>query len=1096
MKLEVVLAAIDKATKPIKSVLGSTTGLSKQLQETRNRLKELDRQQSTLEKFKDTSRGLAVAKTQLQRAAEKLDTLKKELAATEHPTKKLTDAIRIQQAETDKLRLRHGKLYAQSVQLQQGLKDYGLETRNLTAQQKRLKAEAEALNPVLEQQKNKLLQLNKLQSARIASRARYEKALETRDRIAGAGAGMMAAGATTGAALTVPVSAYAQAEDAAMQLRVSMMGKGGQVRKEYAEIVALAEKLGNRLPGTTADFQEMMTVLTRQGMSAKAILGGVGEASAYLGVQLKLPFAQAAEYAAQMQDATGALEKDMMGVMDTIQRTYQVGVDPSNMVSGFAKLTPVLDMIRQKGLAGAQTLAPLLAMADQAKLVGESAGNAYRKVFQRSMDADKIAKGNKLAKAAGIKFDFTDGKGEFGGLDKMFNQLAQLKKLNTQQRNAVINEIWGDDAETLHALNIMMEKGQAGYREMQQKMADQASLQERVNTQLGTLKNLWDAATGTFTNAMVRFGEAIAPELKALTEWIATASEKLGDWAKANPALANTLMKVAGISAIALTALGGLAVGIAGVLGPFLALRFALSMTGIQFGSMLPKIGEARASLQQLLPSLSGIQAGASNTASTLRTTLANAWTAANPRTAAASLRDYAIALRERVPLAMARARLATAQLWGSTRLWLLGVGSSMKTSLASAGTAVAAYTRKVWLAVVAQRAALASRWQGFTSYAGKAGVAGMGKDALKGSVNLVKAGAVSSIRGAGTALMGLGRVILFVGRLAMMNPIGLALGAAAFLVLKYWQPIKAWFGGFWQGLTTGLAPLGALFRTTFASLGNALAPLKPAWDWFVGVLGTVWGWISKMFAPINATNQSLAAASASGQGFGQVLASMITVAAKLLAAFLELPGKFVTLGVNIMEGLGLGIMRLKDWVLNSVGGIASDVAKRFKSILGIHSPSRVFAQLGGWTMEGLGIGMDKGSSGPLAAIQTLAGQLVGHAKKISLPAVELPALSGGIANGFSLDGLRDIAGKLTAAGAGIAIGTASAAPAVSFDTRPPIGSTRAAPQQQAVQPITINVYATPGMNEQQLVRLMKQTLEAHQQQQARGRRSRLSDED
>lgn len=1096
MKLEVVLAAIDKATRPIKAVLGSTASLSRQLQETRNRLKALDSQQSTLQKFKDTSRGLAVAKTQLQRAADKLHTLKTELAATAHPTRQLTDAIRIQQTETDKLRLRHGKLAAQSVQLAQGLKDYGLATRHLTTQQQRLKAEADALNPVLAQQKQQLAQLNKLQAARMAGRARYDKALATRDRIAGAGAGMMAAGATTGAALTVPVSAYAQAEDAAMQLRVSMMDKGGQVRREYAAIVALAEKLGNHLPGTTADFQEMMTVLHRQGMSTKAMLGGVGEAAAYLGVQLKLPYLQAAEYAAQMQDATGALEQDMMGVMDTLQRSYQVGVDPGNLVSGFARLTPVLDMIRQKGLAGAQTLAPLLAMADQARLVGESAGNAYRKVFQRSMDKDKVAKGNQLARPAGIQLDFTDGKGEFGGLDKMFNQLARLKQLNTQQRNAVIARIWGDDAETLQALNIMMDKGLAGYRDMQQKMAEQASLQQRVNAQLGTLKNLWDAATGTFTNAMVRFGEAIAPELKALTAWIASTSEKLGDWAKANPAVANALMKVAGISAIALTALGGLAVGMAGVLGPLLALRFALSMTGIQLGSMLPKIGEARASLQQLLPSLSAIRTTAVNTASTLRTTLASAWAAANPRTATASLGDYAIALRERVPVAMTRTRLATAQLWASTRLWLLGMGSSMKASLASAGNAVAAYTRKVWLAVMAQRAALASRWQGFTRYAGKAGVAGMGKDALKGSVNLVKAGAVGGIRGAGTALLGLGRVILFVGRLAMMNPIGLALATAALLVVKYWQPIKAWFAGFWLGLSAGLAPLGALFRTTFASLGNALAPLKPVWDWLIGVLGSAWGWLSQLFTPINATRQSLAAASACGQGFGQVLASIILVAARLLAAFAALPGQFLTLGVNIMQSLGNGILRMKDWVLNSVGGIASDVASRFRAILGIHSPSRVFTQLGDWTMQGLAIGLVQGSSTPLDTIRTLASQLADHARAIALPAITLPALAGDMAHGFRLDGLRDIVGKLTAAGAGMAIGTASAAPAVSFDTRPPIGSTRAAPQQQAVQPITINVYATPGMNEQQLVRLMKQTLEAHQQQQARHHRSRLGDED
>ena len=114
----------------------------------------------------------------------------------------------------------------------------------------------------------------------------------------------------------------------------------------------------------------------------------------------------------------------------------------------------------------------------------------------------------------------------------MYTQLAKLKNLNTVARLRVLQGIFGDDKETLQALDIMITKGMDGYRATQKKMADQAALQERVNAQLGTLGSLWDAATGTFTNAMVNFGEAIAPEIKAITEWIAELSERLGDWAK------------------------------------------------------------------------------------------------------------------------------------------------------------------------------------------------------------------------------------------------------------------------------------------------------------------------------------------------------------------------------------------------------------------------------------------------------------------------------------------------------------------------------------------------------------------------------------
>jgi hypothetical protein len=53
-----------------------------------------------------------------------------------------------------------------------------------------------------------------------------------------------------------------------------MMGPGGKVAPEFEKINRLAVALGDKLPGTTADFQNMMTMLRRQGMSAQVILGG------------------------------------------------------------------------------------------------------------------------------------------------------------------------------------------------------------------------------------------------------------------------------------------------------------------------------------------------------------------------------------------------------------------------------------------------------------------------------------------------------------------------------------------------------------------------------------------------------------------------------------------------------------------------------------------------------------------------------------------------------------------------------------------------------------------------------------------------------
>lgn len=135
-----------------------------------------------------------------------------------------------------------------------------------------------------------------------------------------------------------------------------MMDANGEVGKSFQDINKLAIGLGNQLPGTTADFQNMMQMLVRQGIPAENILGGVGKATAYLAVQLKKTPEAAAEFAAKMQDATGTASEDMMGLFDTIQKAFYLGVDDTNMLSFFTKTSSVLKMVNKDGLQAAQSL--------------------------------------------------------------------------------------------------------------------------------------------------------------------------------------------------------------------------------------------------------------------------------------------------------------------------------------------------------------------------------------------------------------------------------------------------------------------------------------------------------------------------------------------------------------------------------------------------------------------------------------------------------------------------------------------------------------------------------------------------------------------
>ena len=576
LTLQATVELIDRMTAPLQSMSSQADRLTQAFRQTNGEMRSLQNQQRLISAFQSQSAAVRQTQTEFSQAHARLATLRQQMQATANPSQTLVRNF--QQAERTVERLNQ-RLQSQNQTLTQTrdrLQSLGMNTANLSHDEQRLAQAINRTNTELEQRRRRMEQVQQIQE-------RYHRQQEKLQNIRNTSTAVAVGGA---AALALPIKEYAQAEDAAMGLKVSMMDATGKVAPEFEKINALAERLGTSLPGSTAEFSGMMAKLVQQGISFKDILGGVGEASANLAVVMKMPFADAAEFAAKMQDATKTSAKDMTALMDVIQKSYYLGVDSTNMLTGFAKLSAGMKTIKQEGLAGAKAMAPLLVMADQAAMSGESAGNAYSKIFKAMMDTQKISE---TLKGSGLSMNFTDGKGEFGGLDNMFKQLEKLKGMSTESRLPILADMFGNDAETIQALNLLIDKGKAGYDETIAKMEKQAALQQRVNAQLSTLTNLWDSAKGTFSSVMASFGEALAPDIKNLVEWLTSITEKIGAWAKANPELATTIMRVlAGIVALA-AVMAVLATAALTIIGPIALLRTAMVTIG-GMGGMLNMI--------------------------------------------------------------------------------------------------------------------------------------------------------------------------------------------------------------------------------------------------------------------------------------------------------------------------------------------------------------------------------------------------------------------------------------------------------------------------------------------------------------------------
>jgi len=79
-----------------------------------------------------------------------------------------------------------------------------------------------------------------------------------------------------------------------------------------------------------------------------------------------------------------------------------------------------------------------------------------------------------------------------------------------------------------------------------------------------------------------------------------------------------------------------------------------------------------------------------------------------------------------------------------------------------------------------------------------------------------------------------------------------------------------------------------------------------------------------------------------------------------IVRGFTDNIGQIVEVGSDLIRGLWQGITNVADWIWGKISGFFSGIVGSIKSFFGIGSPSKLFAELGGFMAEGLGVGFEK----------------------------------------------------------------------------------------------------------------------------------------
>ncbi len=214
LRLQVILNAVDKLTRPFRAAQASSKELAGAIRNSRDALKQLNQAGNSLEKFRKLQADNKKLGDRLNYARQKANLLSSELEAMEQPSQRHLVALGRQTLAVQRLEEQQKYLQKQTALVRAELYRAGISAKDDAGATARLARETSRYNQELSKQEARLKRLGEAQRRMNAARASYARSLEVRDRIAGAGATTTAAGLAMGAPVMAAVKSYTSMEDA------------------------------------------------------------------------------------------------------------------------------------------------------------------------------------------------------------------------------------------------------------------------------------------------------------------------------------------------------------------------------------------------------------------------------------------------------------------------------------------------------------------------------------------------------------------------------------------------------------------------------------------------------------------------------------------------------------------------------------------------------------------------------------------------------------------------------------------------------------------------------------------------------------------
>ena len=822
LQLKIILAAADKLTAPMRRMFQGSNQLADGLRAAKKNAQALDAVNIDIKKYRELSRSIGIASNELKSARARAAELAKGINNTNAPTKAMINEFNRARSAVNELQGKHQALINKQQRLRESMKTAGVDVSHLASEQRRLRADLSAANQAVDEQRKKLDRLNETQKRLNAARAGYQKTRELQGRLAGTGATMIATGGTMASPVIAAVKQYADFEDAMKGVAKQVNGArddNGKLTSTYYDMAKAIKAISERLPSENGaiDIAALVEGAARMGIQGKDNLLAFAETSAKAAKAFELPAGDLAENMGKIRELYKIPVKDIERLGDTINwlddKTLSKGADIIEVMQRMGGVADKLDYKKAAALGST-----FLTLGDQAEVAATASIAMVRELSIATMQSKRFQAGMETLGLSSEMMEKSMSKDAMGSIIKV---LEKVNKLPKEKQLTVLTQLFGKE----YGKNAGKLANNLGVLREQLKLVNdekaRGSMQRESDIDADSISAQWTLLKTGMANTFSGLGETLRGPLMDILGKIKQITIATRQWVEEHPQLTGSILKaLAAVSAITVT-VGALGLSIAAILGPIALAKFSLSTLGIK---ILPGLGAALVGtgggLKEFVRLLQSTKAGG----------LAAEWAATKN--------------------AIAGAESPLMKMWGNIKRNRGGLYQ-----LIDAYTATKqAFSKSLSAMAVVKNNPLQFLING-------AGAAGR---ALWWLVS-------SPFKAIGAAISGLGSSVLWLGRLFLLNPVGLfvtAVIAGAMLIFKYWEPVKAFIGGVIDGFSAAIEPIKGLFT-----------PLKPIFTWIGDAIKWVFNLFGDLLSPVKSTSAELSGAAEMGRKFGEWLANGVNIA-------------------------------------------------------------------------------------------------------------------------------------------------------------------------------------------------------------------------